>query len=86
MSKGEAASAVKRAAGSTPQEICLAMIRIYQKYLSPLKPSTCRFYPTCSQYCYDAVKKYGVLRGVALGMMRILKCHPFYPGGYDPVK
>ena len=86
MSKGETASAVKRAAGSTPQEICLAMIQIYQKYLSPLKPSTCRFYPTCSQYCYDAVKKYGVLRGVALGMMRILKCHPFYPGGYDPVK
>lgn len=86
MPKREASSAVKGAAGCLAGKICLAVIRAYQKYLSPLKPPTCRFYPTCSQYCYDAVNKYGVLRGGALGAVRILKCHPFHPGGYDPVK
>ncbi|NMD42537.1 MAG: membrane protein insertion efficiency factor YidD [Firmicutes bacterium] len=66
-------------------KISLAAIKIYQRYLSPLKPATCRFYPTCSQYSYDAIKKYGAIRGSMLGLKRLLKCHPFHPGGYDPV-
>lgn len=64
---------------------CAFFIRIYQRVISPLKPATCRFYPTCSQYCYEAVLKYGVIRGGLLGIRRVLKCHPFHPGGYDPV-
>ncbi|MGI6614584.1 MAG: membrane protein insertion efficiency factor YidD [Dethiobacteria bacterium] len=68
------------------EKVCLAAISVYQRYISPLKPPTCRFYPTCSQYCYDAIRKYGVFRGGMLGVKRILRCHPFHPGGYDPVK
>jgi hypothetical protein len=49
-------------------------------------PATCRFYPTCSQYFLQAVEKYGALKGSVLGIKRILKCHPFHPGGYDPLK
>ena len=62
------------------------MIRGYQKFISPLFPPTCRFYPTCSVYCIQALEKYGVLKGSFLGIKRILKCHPFHPGGYDPLK
>lgn len=61
-------------------------IRAYQKYISPLKGPTCRFYPTCSQYSIEALKKYGVVKGSYLSIRRILKCHPFHPGGYDPLK
>jgi hypothetical protein len=57
----------------------------YQKYLSPFLGSACRFYPTCSQYSKQSLEKYGVLRGIALTCARLLKCHPFHPGGYDPV-
>ncbi|HHZ00951.1 MAG TPA: membrane protein insertion efficiency factor YidD [Tissierellia bacterium] len=65
----------------------IGIIKIYRKYLSPLKGRpTCRFYPTCSQYALDAVMKYGALKGTYLAILRILKCHPFHPGGYDPVK
>lgn len=63
------------------------VIRFYQKFISPLKlRSTCRFYPTCSQYAIDAVMKYGCIKGSYLAVKRILKCHPFHPGGFDPVK
>lgn len=62
------------------------MVTIYRKYISPLKPPTCRFYPTCSQYTLQALEKYGPLKGTFLGIKRILKCHPFHPGGYDPLK
>jgi len=51
-----------------------------------MTPPTCRFYPTCSTYTYQAIEKYGVLKGCFLGFKRILKCHPFHPGGYDPLK
>uniref|UniRef100_UPI002ED48F88 membrane protein insertion efficiency factor YidD n=1 Tax=Aminipila terrae TaxID=2697030 RepID=UPI002ED48F88 len=54
--------------------------------MSPLFPPTCRFYPTCSAYFIQAVEKYGVIKGSFLGIKRILKCHPFNPGGYDPLK
>lgn len=65
----------------------ITIIRFYQKILSPLKMKpSCRFYPTCSQYAIDAIKKYGCLKGGYLAIKRIFKCHPFHPGGYDPVK
>jgi conserved hypothetical protein YidD len=64
----------------------MLLIRGYQKFISPMFPPTCRFYPTCSQYFLQAVEKYGAVKGSYLGIKRILKCHPFHPGGYDPLK
>jgi putative membrane protein insertion efficiency factor len=63
----------------------LLMIRFYQWAISPLLGSNCRFYPTCSRYTYEAIEIHGVLKGIYLGFRRILKCHPFHPGGIDPV-
>ncbi|MFX4262958.1 membrane protein insertion efficiency factor YidD [Pelotomaculum propionicicum] len=63
----------------------LTIIRIYQLLLSPLKKPTCRFYPTCSHYALEAVEKYGAFKGSRMALVRLLKCHPFHPGGYDPV-
>lgn len=63
----------------------LALIRFYQKALSPLFGPHCRFRPTCSAYAYEAITKYGVLRGGWLALRRIARCHPFHPGGDDPV-
>ncbi len=68
------------------KKFLIGTIRLYQRYLSPLKKPTCRFYPTCSQYAIDAISQKGVLRGSLLAIRRICKCHPFHPGGYDPVK
>jgi putative membrane protein insertion efficiency factor len=68
------------------QKIIIALIRVYQKVFSPLKTPTCRFYPSCSAYALDAVQKYGAVKGSFLAVKRIMKCHPFHPGGYDPVK
>lgn len=62
------------------------LIKMYQKYISPLKGPTCRFYPTCSCYSLSAYEKYGAFKGTYLTLKRILKCHPFHPGGYDPLK
>ncbi|SHJ27459.1 membrane protein insertion efficiency factor YidD [Lutispora thermophila] len=61
------------------------LIRAYQLIISPISPGKCRFIPTCSNYTLEAVKKYGSIKGTFLGIKRILKCHPFNPGGYDPV-
>jgi len=61
------------------------LIRLYQKFLSPLKGQTCRFYPTCSEYSAQAILKYGLIKGSWKAIRRILKCHPFHPGGHDPV-
>lgn len=60
-------------------------ILFYQKWISPIKPPSCRFYPTCSSYSLQAIDKYGSLKGLWLTLRRIGKCHPFHPGGYDPV-
>jgi len=65
--------------------IAIGFIRFYQLFISPLFPPHCRFYPTCSQYALEAVKKYGVVRGSIMAIKRIAKCHPFHKGGYDPV-
>ena len=66
------------------KKIAVSLIKIYQK-ISSLKPPVCRFYPTCSEYTKQAIIKYGILKGGFLGLKRILKCHPFNDGGYDPV-
>lgn len=63
---------------------CLKLIKVYQ-YFSKLTPANCRFEPTCSRYTYQAIEKFGALKGIYLGIKRILKCHPFHKGGYDPV-
>lgn len=62
-----------------------APIHFYRKVISPLKPPTCRFYPTCSAYALEAVEVHGPAKGSWLALKRIGKCHPFHPGGYDPV-
>lgn len=68
------------------KKIFILLIKFYRVCLSPLKPPTCRFVPTCSEYALIAFEKYGVIRGGYLTIRRILRCHPFHPGGYDPVK
>ncbi len=65
--------------------ILIAIILFYRKLISPMFPSSCRFYPTCSAYSLEAIKKYGPFRGIYLSVRRILKCHPYNKGGYDPV-
>jgi hypothetical protein len=65
--------------------IALLLIRFYQKLISPMLPSSCRFFPSCSEYTYQAIEKYGVLRGGWLGVRRVGRCHPWHPGGFDPV-
>ena len=67
------------------KKVILAMIRFYQKAVSPYTRPCCRFTPTCSQYAVEAVKKYGALKGTFLAVKRILRCNPFFKGGYDPV-
>ncbi|MBT2657019.1 membrane protein insertion efficiency factor YidD [Bacillus sp. ISL-18] len=67
------------------KKIFIALIRFYQVVISPIKPPSCRFYPTCSQYGLEAIQRFGVLRGGWLTIKRISKCHPFHPGGVDPV-
>jgi putative membrane protein insertion efficiency factor len=67
------------------KRVALGLIRFYKRYISPALPSSCRFEPTCSMYTYQAIEKYGVLKGTWMGMKRIGRCHPFNPGGYDPV-
>ena len=68
-----------------PRSIFVGMIRFYQRFISPLTPPSCRFHPTCSEYTRQAIVRHGVVRGIWLGIRRILKCHPFHPGGFDPV-
>ena len=67
------------------KKVLILLIRFYQKAISPLFPPCCRFVPTCSQYALEAVTKYGALKGGKMAIRRILRCHPFHKGGYDPV-
>jgi putative membrane protein insertion efficiency factor len=68
------------------KKLFLSMIRFYRRQISPNTPPSCRFTPTCSQYAYEAIEKYGALKGGFLALKRLLKCHPFYKGDpYDPV-
>lgn len=63
----------------------IGLVQFYRYGISPLKPKTCRFYPSCSTYTLEALRKYGPFKGSYLGIRRILRCHPFNPGGYDPL-
>ncbi|HAX25612.1 MAG TPA: membrane protein insertion efficiency factor YidD [Thermomicrobiales bacterium] len=63
----------------------LWLIRGYQRWVSPMFPAACRFQPTCSEYGYQAIAKYGIIRGGAMSVWRVLRCNPFNKGGYDPV-
>jgi putative membrane protein insertion efficiency factor len=68
------------------QKTGLALIRFYQLAISPHFPAHCRYYPSCSAYAFEAVSKFGFFRGSFMAIKRILRCHPFFPGGYDPVE
>ncbi len=67
------------------KRFALKLIRFYQLTLSPVMLPSCRFTPTCSQYTYEAISEFGLVKGVWLGVRRLARCHPFHPGGYDPV-
>lgn len=67
------------------RELAVVLLRGYKRYLSPLLPPACRFYPTCSEYAREAIERYGVLKGGWLGLRRVARCHPFHPGGIDLV-
>ena len=68
-----------------PKRFLLALLRFYKREISPYLPPSCRFVPTCSEYALQAGTKYGAVKGGYLAVRRILRCHPFHPGGYDPV-
>jgi uncharacterized protein len=68
------------------QRLVIRLLRFYKAFVSPLLPSACRFVPTCSEYMIEAVRRYGAARGVWLGLQRLLRCHPFHEGGFDPVR
>jgi len=67
------------------QALVLALLRFYKRFISPFLPPMCRFEPTCSVYAMDAVSRYGVVKGLWLGVRRLSRCHPLNPGGWDPV-
>lgn len=71
---------------SFPRKLALFLIRLYQKYISPLYGDVCRFQPSCSHYTFQAIEKYGFLKGSLMGAWRVLRCNPFCKGGDDPVK
>lgn len=70
---------------STPQKLAIALVKAYQKFISPLLGNNCRFQPTCSNYAIEAINRFGILKGCWLATKRILKCHPLNAGGDDPV-
>ena len=67
------------------KQVFLLLIKFYRVFLSPLKPPSCRYIPTCSEYALIAIEKYGALKGGLMAVKRVLRCHPFHKGGYDPV-
>ncbi|MFL5518783.1 MAG: membrane protein insertion efficiency factor YidD [Gemmatimonadales bacterium] len=70
---------------AVPRRLLAGLIRGYQTVLSPLLPPSCRFHPSCSQYALEALTRHGALKGSWLAARRLARCHPFHPGGYDPV-
>ena len=68
------------------RSLAVGLVRAYQRFLSPLLPRTCRFHPSCSSYCIEALNRHGVLKGSLLTLKRLSRCHPFHPGGFDPVR
>ena len=68
-----------------PRAMVLGLVQFYRRVISPVLPPSCRYAPSCSEYMYEAVQRYGVVRGGWMGIKRISRCHPFRPGGYDPV-
>ncbi|MEN6320785.1 MAG: membrane protein insertion efficiency factor YidD [Syntrophaceae bacterium] len=68
------------------EKVLIFFIHVYQICISPLFTPCCRFYPSCSEYVITAIRRYGPIRGSFYGLMRLFRCHPFHPGGYDPVK
>jgi uncharacterized protein len=67
------------------KQVLLALLSFYRRHISPRLPPSCRFYPTCSAYTYEAIERFGAARGSWMGLKRLSRCHPFHPGGYDPV-
>ena len=67
------------------KQLLLLLVRFYRSCISPLLPPSCRYYPTCSAYAMEAIERYGARRGAWMALRRILRCHPFHAGGYDPV-
>ena len=77
---------VRKGPGKFLSGFAISLIKFYQRAISPSLPHTCRFYPTCSNYSIEAIKKYGILKGGLMSIWRILRCNPLNPGGYDPVR
>jgi putative membrane protein insertion efficiency factor len=67
-------------------QLALTILRIYKRWISPALPSACRYRPTCSEYMMEAIERHGTLRGIGMGLLRLLRCHPFHQGGFDPVR
>ena len=82
-SEGESPGRSRPAPG-TASRILIAPLRAYKRFVSPLLPPACRFHPTCSEYAMEAIGRHGALRGVRMAVWRVLRCHPFVKGGYDP--
>jgi uncharacterized protein len=78
-------TAARQGAEKLVRTICIGLIRFYQYFISPLLPPSCRFYPTCSHYALEALAQHGLWRGLYLTLRRLGRCHPFHPGGFDPV-
>jgi putative membrane protein insertion efficiency factor len=76
---------IGQASGMAPRRLLAALIGAYQRFVSPALPPSCRFHPSCSQYALEAVTRYGALKGSWLAARRLARCHPFHPGGFDPV-
>lgn len=73
------------ALAAVPRRVLIAAVRAYQRWISPALPPSCRFTPTCSQYAVEALTRHGALKGSWLALRRLGRCHPFHPGGHDPV-
>ena len=82
---GNARSSGRFGEPSLPARTAILLVKLYQKLISPWLGQRCRFHPSCSNYCIDALHQHGMVLGLWLGLKRICKCHPFHPGGFDPV-